>query len=181
MGAAVQLSLSASALKVRRIESVEALPLREIRLAALADSPSAFRTTHAEMVDRPMAFWADRVISNSTGDDSAVFIAETGGTWIGMVAAHRPESLQPLVELVSMWVSASGRRTGAGRALVEAVTTWASDIGFPAVELWVIADNTTATGFYRACGFRIIDDYEGHPDDPCINEIRMTKVAPPGT
>jgi ribosomal protein S18 acetylase RimI-like enzyme len=161
------------ALDVRRIQADEALHLREIRLAALADTPEAFTTTHAEMVDQPVAFWADRVTTNASGDAAATLIAEDVGLWLGMVAAYHPDPDDGAVELVSMWVAPDGRRSGAGRALVDSVLEWARQIGAPSVGLWVMRGNDPAIALYERCGFVIDADHQPIPDDPCADEVRM--------
>ncbi len=161
---------------VRRIKAGEALQLRELRLAALADAPYAFTTTHADMVDKPLAFWADRVSSNAEGDHLATFIAERGSDWVGMVAGIHPEPDDPQLELVAMWVAPQGRGTGAGAALVEAVVAWGRQIGAPSVGLWVVRGNDHAIALYERCGFVMTPDFVARPSDPCSGELRMTHV-----
>ena len=164
------------AVTVRRVRADEGLRLREIRLAALADAPAAFTTTLEQMVDQPVAFWTDRVTTNSAGDDAATFLAEVDGEWVGMVAGWREDPDQPWVELVSMWVAPSARGTGAGRALVERVVEWASDIGIERVELWVTRGNDPAIALYERCGFVHVDDFEPDATDPCASEQRMRRA-----
>lgn len=159
---------------VRRIRPGEALQLRELRLAALADAPHAFTTTHEEMVDKPVAFWADRVASNSEGEALATFIAEHGGEWVGMVAGIHPEPDDPQLELVAMWVAPHGRGLGAGAALVNAVVAWGREIGSPSVGLWVVRGNEHAIALYERCGFVMTADFVARPSDPCSGELRMT-------
>ena len=149
------------------------MPLRELRLAALADAPAAFSTTHEEMAVQPMAFWADRAATNAAGDVSANFIAERRGRWVGMAGGYRLEPEQAHVELVAMWVAPEGRRAGVGRGLVAAVVSWAADIGCAEVQLWVPSGNEAATALYVECGFEPLDDYEASPADPCRDEQRM--------
>ena len=160
-------------LTVRRIRSDEALHLREIRLAALDDAPEAFTTTHAEMIDQPVAFWVDRVETNASGVAAATFVAEGDHGWVGMVAGFHPDPDDDAVELVSMWVTPDGRRAGAGQALVEAVVDWAQAIGAPSVGLWVVRGNDPAVALYERCGFVLDPGYEAKPHDPCADEIRM--------
>ncbi len=162
-------------ISVRRIRSDEALQLREIRLAALADAPHAFTTKHAEMVDKPLAFWADRVEQNADGYDSVTFIAEEADNWVGMVAGFHPVAARDAAELVAMWVSPAGRGTGAGAAMIEALAQWTAEAGDAALELWVVHGNEPALKLYRRCGFEIVEDPEVHPEDPCIDEIRMRR------
>lgn len=160
---------------VRRIQADESARLRAIRLAALADAPDAFATTHAEMVDQPNDFWADRAATNSEGEAAATFIAELDGAWVGMVAGHHPTLDEPRVELVAMWVAPHQRRTGASEALVNAVVTWATGVGAPSVGLWVIRGNERAVTLYERCDFAQITDFDARADDPCADEIRMIR------
>ena len=161
---------------VRRIRADEALQLREIRLAALADAPYAFTTKHEDMIDKPVAFWAERVETNAAGDVLATFIAELDGEWVGMVAGIHPEPDDPELELVAMWVAPQGRGTGAGAALVNAVVDWGAEIGAPSVGLWVVHGNDHAIALYERCGFSHTPDFVARPSDPCSGELRMTRV-----
>lgn len=160
---------------VRRIRADEALPLRELRLAALADAPYAFTTKHEDMVDKPVAFWAERVATNAEGDVLATFIAERGGDWVGMVAGVHPEPDDPQLELVAMWVAPEGRGTGAGAALVDAVVGWGREIGAPSVGLWVVHGNDHAIALYERCGFSHDPEFVPRPSDPCGGELRMIR------
>ena len=159
---------------VRRIRADEALQLRELRLAALADAPYAFTTKHEDMVDKPVAFWAERVATNAEGDVLATFVAERDGEWVGMVAGVHPEPDDPQLELVAMWVAPAGRGTGAGAALVDAVVDWGREIGAPRVGLWVVHGNDHAIALYERCGFSHTPDFVARPSDPCGGELRMT-------
>lgn len=159
---------------VRRIHADEALQLRELRLAALADAPEAFTTKHSDMVDKPVAFWAERVRSNAEGDQMATFIAELDGAWVGMVAGFHPEPDDPQLELGAMWVAPDARGSGAGAALVNAVLDWSREIGSPSVGLWVVHGNVPAIALYERCGFKHTPDFVARAGDPCGGELRMT-------
>ncbi len=163
-------------LTVRRIRADEALPLRELRLAALADAPYAFTTRHEDMVDEPVAFWVERAETNASGDVLATFIAERDGDWVGMVTGMHPEPDDPQLELVAMWVAPQGRGTGAGAALVDAVVDWGREIGAPSVGLWVVQGNDHAIALYERCGFSHTPDFIARPGDPCNGELRMTRA-----
>lgn len=162
------------AVSVRRIRAEEALPLREIRMAALGDAPQAFTTTLADVRDQPMAFWADRARTNASGHDMATFVAEdVGGAWVGMVACYHPVPGDPEAELVAMWVAPEARGGGAAAALVGTVLDWAAEIGAPRVGLWVVRGNQPAIRLYERCGFVEVPEFTARPGDPCGNEMRM--------
>ena len=74
-----------------------------------------------------------------------------------------------------MWVDPSARDTGAGRELVDAVAGWAAERGATALDLWVMRTNGSAQGFYERLGFTPTDDHDASPDDPCRDEVRMTR------
>ena len=174
------------ALHVRRIAASEALPLREIRLAALADAPFAFARTHAEEAGLPYSFWADRAAGNAEGTAGATFIAQDDRSWLGLVGGFRPTgetargtcsaaNLVDTVELVSMWVTRDGRCRGVGGLLVDAVLQWASDTGAARVSLWVTEGNLPAIRLYERAGFATDGACKPLPSDPCRTERRMTR------
>ena len=63
---------------VRRVEPDEWQTFRDIRLAALADAPSAYLTTLAEAQAQPDQLWRDRIADNPH------FLAFVDGTAVGM-------------------------------------------------------------------------------------------------
>ena len=174
------------ALHARRIAASEALPLREIRLAALSDAPFAFARTHAEEASLPYSFWADRAAGNAQGIEGATFIALDDRSWLGLVGAYRPTNETAgadrssaagvdTVELVSMWVTPAGRGRGVGDLLVDAVLDWARGAGATRISLWVTEGNLPAIRLYERAGFTIEDAYKPLPSDPCRNERRMSR------
>jgi hypothetical protein len=60
---------------VRRIRADEADSLRNVRLTALADSPSAFSSTYARESLLTAEDWADRAQAGSAGSERATFFA----------------------------------------------------------------------------------------------------------
>jgi GNAT superfamily N-acetyltransferase len=162
-------------LKVRRIRADEGAALREVRLAALCDSPSAFSSTHRAEEAQTAQHWAERARHSSAGDDSAIYFATVDDRVVGLVGAYRPNHAQAVVQLVSMWTAPDARRTGSGRRLVDAVLDWARAGSADSVELWVTQGNDPAIELYRSAGFRETGDHQALPSDPCKDELRMTR------
>ena len=158
---------------VRRVRPDEWRVLKEMRLAALAGSPSAFGSTYASEADRADHFWVERAERSSASADSATFLARLDDRVIGIVSAFRIEGAPTSIELVSMWTAPDARRSGAGRLLVGAVTDWAVAGGAGDIDLWVMRDNTAALHFYASLGFAVTGEYEPRPSDPCKDEVRM--------
>lgn len=159
---------------VRRIRPDDGADLRDVRLAALADAPSAFASTYAREALRTAEDWADRARAGSAGSQQATFFAVADDGIVGLVGAYRPLPSSSRVELVSMWTHPAARRTGVGRLLVVAVLNWASTCGAPAVDLWVTRGNVGAENLYRAMGFVDAGDRQPLPSDPCKDEVRMS-------
>jgi ribosomal protein S18 acetylase RimI-like enzyme len=159
---------------VRRVEPDDAHLLRTVRLAALKDAPAAFESTHAAEAIRSDQGWVDRAVAGSTGSGRATFFAEESGVVVGLVGGNREDESDGLVELVSMWVAPRFRRRGVGRALIEAVITWAETDGAE-VALWVTCGNTPATNLYQSMGFLSTGEQKSLPSDPSKTEARMVR------
>ena len=158
---------------VSRVRPSDAPVLKEIRLAALLDSPFAFGSTHEAEVQRTDQDWQLRAERSSAGSDSVTFLAWRDRTPIGITGGYRPEHSPEAVELVSMWAAPSTRRSGVGRLLVQAVIDWAIDTGSSSVGLWVTRGNEPAQRLYQSIGFRVTGEHQPLPSDPCKDEVRM--------
>jgi hypothetical protein len=82
-------------LVVRRVVPDEWQAFREIRLAALAESPGAFVTTYARASQYDEQLWRSRAA------DGATMLAWRGDRPVGLVAAYLPDDV---AQLVMMWV-----------------------------------------------------------------------------
>jgi GNAT superfamily N-acetyltransferase len=159
---------------VRRIRPDEGRSLRDVRLAALADAPSAFGSTYARESLLTANDWADSARVGSAGTKRATFFAVAGDEIVGLAGGYRDDPTSSRAELVSMWTHPVVRRSGVGRLLVNAVLDWARTCGVQGVELWVTRGNIGAANLYRAMGFVDTGDYQPLPSDPCKDELRMS-------
>lgn len=125
----------------------------DLHIAAL---PAVFRQP-----DPPIR--TPEAVSEALADPQAVLmVAEQDGHITGAALAYLREVHGPLlvprryaiVDVLS--VSAPYRRSGMGRALMEAVHTWARQQGAEEVLLNVWAFNKEAIAFYRRLGYRTI-------------------------
>ncbi len=163
-------------MRVRRISAGEGVVLKNIRLAALLDSPSAFGSTHAAEAAQTDDHWESRAALGASGSKSATFFAVIDESLVGVVAGYRPDLEGSTVELVSMWVAPPYRQAGVGRQLVDAVLDWARETGASRVELWVTRGNDQAQRLYESAGFRETGEHQTLPSDPRHEESRMRKV-----
>lgn len=162
-------------IEIRRIAPGDATILRSVRLAALADTPSAFGSTHAAEVDRSDAEWSTRARSASSGTGRATFFATMDDLTVGIVGGYREANDPEVAVMVSMWTAPPARGSGAGRRLVRAVLDWAAASGSSSVELWVTQGNTAAQRLYESMGFAETGDHQPLPSDPCAEEVRMRR------
>ncbi|MEO8476526.1 MAG: GNAT family N-acetyltransferase [Actinomycetota bacterium] len=146
---------------------------RDVRLASLADSPSAFGSRVAEERDRTDADWRARLAARTQ------FVARERGRSVGTVGSLIEED--GTVELVSMWVAPDARGTGVADLLIDAVVTDAQGRGCRRIALWVAVGNEPAERLYARHSFertgrtQPIDD-----DDPARGvEFEMTRVDRP--
>jgi RimJ/RimL family protein N-acetyltransferase len=144
---------------------------RDLRLAALSDSPDAFSAdpAHWQGDNDTEPRWRKRLSSVPYNA-----VAElTGDGPVGMVSATDPDGAGS-VELISMWVAPSARGKGVGEALVEAVAAWARSVGAHRVVLRVFEANARAQGLYRRSGFNPTGAFRSEPGAP--DEMEMARL-----
>lgn len=157
---------------VRRIRSHEGSRLRDLRLRALSDAPTAFGATYATEVAYPDEVWRSRAEGASAGCNRATFVAEQDGQWLGLVTGLRALN-EAHALLVSMFVERAVRGMGVGDDLVRQVEHWARDCGATALTLLVTAGNDPAIALYRRCGFRMTGTTQPLGHTPTLTEHEM--------
>lgn len=157
---------------VRRLRASEGPVLRELRLAALVEAPSAFASTYAAEAAHDAEYWEALAQRRAAGQEEATFVAEAARRLIGMVSCFLAAE-GPCVHLVSMWTAPDARRQGVATALIRAVTAWARERGAEEIRIWVTCGNDPATALYRSLAFTATGDYQSLPSDPTKTEQRM--------
>jgi GNAT superfamily N-acetyltransferase len=87
------------------------------------------------------------------------WVAEDDGVLVGELLCHvirLPSGTGRELLLYAIGVRSARRRRGVGTALVREMLGWARGEGIH--DVWVLADNPGAEGFYAACGFVRGDD-----------------------
>jgi RimJ/RimL family protein N-acetyltransferase len=132
---------------VRRLSGEDWELLREVRLAALRDSPEAFSSSLAREAGFDETEWRRRAAG-------VWFVATEGGEPAGIVAGYHDDATAVgQRHLVAMWVAPSARGSGAAADLVEAIMGWAAADGATEVTLGVFETNVRARACYQRCGF----------------------------
>ena len=124
--------------------------VRDVRLAALLDTPDAFGRLHVEEVDREPAVWQERLASQ----DSVTFLAVEGAQDVGIVSVAKYSGKSHAAGIFSMWAAPGARGSGAASGLMEAAIAWVRAGNFERVLLEVGDGNARAIGFYARYGFK---------------------------
>jgi GNAT superfamily N-acetyltransferase len=163
-------------IKVRQIRSDEWERLRDIRLEALTDTPSAYSTTLVEAEAYPNSLWWERAIAGAAGVDQITVLAVSGERTVGMtIALGRPDNDRRIVPIVSVYVTPSERRKGVAERLLSVAEEWVRDHGGSRTSLWVEESNLPARGFYESIGYVATLDRQRMTSPPPGWEIRLEK------
>jgi aminoglycoside 6'-N-acetyltransferase I len=130
-----------------------------IRRAMIAD-----RTEYQRM---RLALWPDCSDADIdpwfARDDAATFLAERAdGTPCGFVeVGSRPYAegceSSPVGYIEGWWVDVDMRRTGVGRALLDAAETWARERGYTEMGSDALLDNDASHAAHGRCGYQEIE------------------------
>ncbi|MFQ6172268.1 GNAT family N-acetyltransferase [Oryzobacter sp. R7] len=147
---------------------------RDVRLAALIDSPRAFWTTYPQAAERSDERWLDLVVSGP-----ATWLALDGGRPLGTVGLwHGPDQPEDVVALIGMWVATVARGAGVAELLVRTALRYAAAEGYARVVLDVADENGRAGAFYERLGFRATGATGSMPWDRTVTERELALDLP---
>lgn len=155
--------------EVRVVREAEWSALRDVRLAALKDTPEAFWSSYDVEASWPDERW------RAWASSGAVFVAWTDGRAVGLAAGtvHDRPGLEPDHHLVSMWVAPEARGRGIAPRLIEAVVGWARSAEARSLSLWVVDGNAAARRVYERAGFVLTGEHQDFPGGDPRTESRM--------
>lgn len=145
---------------------------RALRLLALQSDPAAFGSSYEEEKDLPKSEWQDRM--------KQVLFALDNDELVGMVKVVRESKakLCHLVNVFSVYVSASYRSKGVGGKLLSAAIDWSiAQKGVRKLRLAVNIENQAARALYEKFGFEIVGQVRDEilVDGKYIDELIMEK------
>ena len=135
--------------------------LREVRLAALAEAPTAFGSS----LRREQGF--DEVRWRAWARSAAMFVAVVDESPVGMAAGVAGKSGGQR-KLVAMWVDPRWRGRDTALSLMRSVIDWAGAEGAERVTLWVAQGNDSARRLYERRGFRLTGVRKPLPSNPAL-------------
>lgn len=148
---------------------------RDVRLAALLDTPRAFANTYAVSAAYSDDSWRARLTS------MRIFLAMEEDRPVGTVAIAPADELpDDEAYLIGMWVSASVRGRGVGDLLVARALRAAAESGFTRVHLDVGEENLPAQRLYERHGFVRTGTTWDNPLYGGIREIGYAVRVDPG-
>ena len=156
-----------------------AASLKQVRLAALAEAPTAFGSALADEARLTDDDWQRRA-EHCSSPTSAGWLAMEGARACGIVRGEIDEE-DPDVWVESMWVDPAHRRAGIGRMLVEQVLDWARRRGVRGAKLEVTSDNEPAIRLYESLGFRMTGQARTHPRFAGLQECQMWRPLEPAS
>lgn len=129
---------------LRRVRQEDWRRFRDVRLAALAESPEMFGSTWAKEQEFDEAEWRRRAVRPTT------FLAVREGVDVGIGGVY--EFLDGWC-VAGMWIAPVARGTGLVEALIHACESVARDAGVTTLELGVMEDNPRGQRAYLRLGY----------------------------
>jgi len=143
-------------MEIRALAPSDAAVFQRLRLQGLQESPTAFGSSYAEEVERPLDEVARRLTTEEEDESFVLGAFAADGTLLGVTGLHRPARVKTghKAHVWGMYVAPAFRGRGIGRALLEAVIARAKALpGLRQLNLTVTASNAAARALYRSCGF----------------------------
>ena|ERR1039457_7139507 len=141
---------------IRFLDSGDLTAYRDLRLAALQESPTAFGSSYAEEVALPLTEFAARLRPPHRPHNGIIGALVDDGRLAGVLGFAREYRVKrPHVALIwGMYVSPEFRGQGFGAALVDEAIAHARRLGIVRqIVLAVTASNVTAVSLYHSRGF----------------------------
>lgn len=154
-GSAVAFPDGLACVDVTELHRSQSSTLKNMRLKALRDAPSAFVTTLKTELCRPPVYWEEQF------DRATWVIAQDGiapDRPVGIAALVRPDPESPVRFIESVWVEPEYRWRGVLRRMLDHMEGRAKEDGVTELRLWVLDTNESAERAYHKLGFGLLID-----------------------
>ena len=157
-----------SSLRVEALTEDEWPRLRDIRLSALQDYPSAFLSRY----EREAAYGEQRWRQEFSRGAWSILLAD--GKEIGLLGVTRELAMSSQeCYLEFLWIARGFRRKRAASTLLRTVLNCLRDSGVHTVWLYILKGNEGARHLYETFGFQSTNEWQLLPDHPAGSEHRM--------
>jgi ribosomal protein S18 acetylase RimI-like enzyme len=157
---------------IRRLGPLDAAAYQAMRLAGLAESPTAFSSSHEEEAGTSLADIAAELAPGARNR----FGAFDGGVLVGAVGVGRESArkLRHKAFIRAMYVLPAYRGKGVGRQLMEHAWAFAASLeGVRLVTLGLTAGNAPAQALYETLGFRA---YGQEPESTFVDGVYYDEI-----
>jgi GNAT superfamily N-acetyltransferase len=119
--------------------------------------------------------------------DALAAYATAGRSWVSVDGAARPvgytlvDVVDGLAHVEQISVRPDCQGTGVGRALLDQVGKWATEIGMGAITLTTFADVPWNRPLYEHLGFRVLQDVEIGPELQGVRDAEAAHGLDPAT
>jgi len=138
--------------ELRRVAEADWALLRDVRLRALTDAPTAFGATAAASHEQPDADWRER----AGGPFPTLVVVDGSGAGVAMGGVARlpgaDTAAEPPAWVWGMWTDPAARGRGHGTRVLDALLAWSRERAL-ATYLHVTEGNGTALALYASRGF----------------------------
>lgn len=166
--------------KIRRLEQGDWALYRDIRLAMLADTPTAYVEPFESASRQTDGQWQARTATMVSPGNITFVAGDAPGSGrleaLMWVALKKPQDLQGPRQAILLSVFVTGRQRGTGLAdsmLRRCIAAARDELQADLLELGVHEDNGRAQRFYLRHGFRDTGRREPYPLDPAARELVM--------
>jgi GNAT superfamily N-acetyltransferase len=146
-----------SEISVRVLKEDDWHAYRDVRLAALRESPKAFLATHAGEAKRPERYWRNSMVQAHR------LLALRDGVPVGVASIERIVGEQQSADFRDLWVTPEARNTGVASRLVQIAADQAIQDGCTKLYYWASTENGRAIGFAINAGFRLTSERRTTP------------------
>lgn len=159
---------------VRRVTPDDGPVLRELRLEALRDTPTAYLELLEDAERHPDEVWQARARRGAVGGDSVQLLAlGPDGRAVGTVVGFSADGTG---WLAAVYLTPSVRGAGLLARLVAQVEDWHREQGSREVRLEVREDNVRAQVAYARLGYAFTGERQPYEPDPAWDELMMAKA-----
>jgi RimJ/RimL family protein N-acetyltransferase len=140
---------------VRQSDPADASGLRELRLAALQDSPTAFSMDYEKAKIQSIKHWEEMLVMND--QESTIFLADHAGQLVGMtgIARGRSQKTRHSADVWGVYVTPQWRGLHIAEEMIRSCLAWARARSVVIARLGVTTTNKPAIHCYERCGFKI--------------------------
>ncbi|MFC6591852.1 GNAT family N-acetyltransferase [Deinococcus lacus] len=157
---------------IRPLGPADAPAYRELRLAALQETPGAFVTTAEDFATRPLEVLAQRLQPSPENVTFGAFIGSAELVGMVILARESGERSRHRAYIFGVAVLQKAQGQGIGRALMETAIAYARELkGLSSLHLDVMEGQIAALELYRSLGFEVWGT------DPAAMQVGGRRVA----